>query len=183
MDYPTSSNDPPDYEGFRNPSPRSSTGPVIVGPRYPASHGTEIDSLRPTSTICYESPTKYLPSRSYPSANGFNTNISSNPNASSIEMGDYTNAPTFLEEPDGNICFEPEAIDAYYTASGVTDFNQLLPEWPPLNNSVHATSSAHDNYSTNFAAWPASEVPWHGTSAECSVREVRAGASSPILPN
>jgi hypothetical protein len=151
-----------------------------MDPRYPASHAAEIDSLRPTSTTCYGSATtKYFPSRSYPSANGFSTNVLSNANASSIGIGDYANTPTFLEEPDGNMCFEPEAIDPFCTAPNVTDFNQLLSEWPPLNNSLHATSSEHDNYTTDFAAWPASGVPWPGTSAECSVREVRPGLSFP----
>lgn len=146
-----------------------------MDPRYPESHATEIDSLRPTNTISsYGSATKYLPSRSYPSANGFNTNVSSNSNASSMEVGDYTNAPAFLEEPDGNMCFEPETIDPFCTAPNVADFIPLLPGWPPLINSLHAPNSLHDNYTTDFPTWPASTLPWPGTSSECSVREVRA---------
>jgi hypothetical protein len=183
MDYPAGSNDSSDYEGFRNPPLRSNTTPVVVGPRYPASHVNGIDSLRPASTICYGSATKYLPSRSYPSANAFNTNASTDPNASSIEIGDYTNAPTFMVEPDGDMCFEPEAVDAYYTTSNMTDFNQLPHEWPSLNDSIHATGSLNNNYSTNFAAWPTPVVPWFRTSGESSVREVRAEASSTIPHN
>jgi len=179
MNYPAGSNESSDYEGFRNPSSRSSTGPVVMDPRYPASHATEIDSLRPTSITCYGSAAKYLPPRSYPSANGFSTNVLSNSNASSIGMGDYANTSTFLEEPNGNMCFEPEAIDPFCTAPNVADFNQPLPEWLPLNNSLHATSSVHDNYTTNFATWPASGVPWPGTSAECSVKEVLTGPLPP----
>jgi hypothetical protein len=172
MDYHAGSNESSDYEGFRNPSSKNSTGPVVIDPRYPASHSTEINSLRPSSTISFGS-------RPFPSANEFNTNVSSNTNASSIGIGNYTNTPTFLEESDSDMCFESETIAPFSTATNVTDFDHLLHGWPPLANSLHATSSGHDNYSTDFAPWPASAVPWPGTSAEGSVGEVRDGFLRP----
>jgi hypothetical protein len=125
--------------------------------------------LRPTSITCSDPATKYLPSRSYSGANGFNTNVSSNVDASNMGINDYTNAPTFLEDPDRNICFEPKEIDTFRTSPDGPDFDQFLPEWPPLNNSLHTASSVHDNYPTDFVTWP-----WPGTSSECSVMEVRA---------
>jgi hypothetical protein len=174
MNHTASSSESSDYEGFRNPSSRSSTGPVVIDLGNSASHATEIDSLCPTSAICHRSATKYHPSRSYMNASGFSTTASPNTNASSIEMLDYINAPTFLGQPGRNMFFEPEAMDSFYRTPNVADFNQALPVWPPLNDSLHATSSVDDNYSTDFATWPTSAAPWPGTSAECSAKEVCA---------
>jgi hypothetical protein len=167
------SNESSGSEGIRNPLSRSGTRPVVMDPGYTASHATEMNSILPANTMPYGSATKYLPSRSYPSTNEFSTNVSSNSNASSTEMGDCI-VPTFLNEPDGNLCFEPETINPFYITPNIDDFNSIF-EWPPLNHSLRTSSSIHDNYSGELAAWTTSAAPWRETSVDCLAKGVRAG--------
>jgi hypothetical protein len=178
MNDPAGSNESSGSDRIRNHLSRSSTGPVVMDPRYTANHATEMNSIPPANTMPYGSATKYLLSRSCPSTNEFSTNVSSNPNASGTEMGDCI-VPTYLNEPDGNLCFETEAINPFYITPNIDDFNPLIPEWPPLNHSLRTSSSVHDNYSTDLATWTTSVAPWRGTSVDCSVKGVRAGPLPP----
>src|SRR5436190_20363529 len=118
MEYPTDYNGSSNSEVPKHPLPGSSNGPLGMDPRCLASRGSEIDSLRTTNPSCYGS-VKYLPSKSCPSLVGSIPNASSNPDASSIEIGAYSNSSTFLEGPDSDMCFVPEAMDAYSTAPPV----------------------------------------------------------------
>jgi hypothetical protein len=178
MNHPADSSESSDYEGIRNPSSRSSTGPVVLNPRYTTSHATDMNPLRSSNTTSYGTATRYPRSRSSPIANGFSTNGSSNPGASNTVIGDCI-VPTFLNEPDSDLCFEPEAIDPFYMTPNLGDFNPLIPNWSPLHPSLQATSSVHDNYSTDVTTWTTSAIPWHETSAECSVKGVSAGPLPP----
>src|SRR5438067_59630 len=139
MEYSADYNSSSNSEGRKHPSLRSSSGSLGMDQRYP-----------------------FPQSKSCPSLAGAIPNASSNPDASSIEIGGYSNSPTILEGSDSNICFEPEAMDSYNTAPPAADFNTWLPDWTSLSGSPHTTSSALDTYNTNFEQWQSLVVPWPG---------------------
>jgi hypothetical protein len=177
MEYPVDCNGSSNSEGLKHPLPRSSSGSLGMDPRYPASRGSEIDSLQTTNPSCYES-VKYPPSKSYPNLVGSIPNAPSNPDASSAEIGVYSNSSAFLEGPESNMCFEPEAMDSYSAAPPATSFNTWLPEWPSSSGSPQTTHSALDTYNTDFEQWQSLVAPWPGPGAGCSTRQVRCGIVS-----
>jgi hypothetical protein len=159
MEHLAPSNASSSYEGFKNPLSRSISEPVGLEQRYPSSRNTETDSLSIPNTLIYGSTVRYPPSKSSQSVNEFNTNISPNP----INTRAYPETPTFLDESNSNMCFEPESMDSYLTE---TDFNPILSEWPPSNNSGHDAGSALDTYPNNHGSWQGFMAQWPGTSAE-----------------
>jgi hypothetical protein len=168
MDHPAASDVSSSYEGFKSPSSRSISDPVGLDQRHITSRNTETDSLSITNTLQYGSNARYPPSKSYQNVNVLNTNISTNPSNSKV----YPEIPTFLDGSDSDVYFEPEQMDSYYPTG--TDFNQLLSEWNPSDNSGHDSGSVLDIYPKNHGPWQGLMTPWPGASVEYPTRKACA---------